>query len=83
MERAVVLRSRTERIMLLWFLMLHPWLTLDGFKDVPEWELQEGEAVIHSVSSEWTLLRVRKRTLLESALPVTQVVEGGASMMWL
>jgi len=34
MERVVVLRSRTGRIMLLRFQTLHPGLTLDGFEDV-------------------------------------------------
>ena len=27
-------------------------------------------------------MRVKERTLLESALPVTQVVDGGAFVMW-
>jgi len=62
--------------MLLRFQTLHPELTFDGFEDVLDQEFQWSEAVIHSVSSEWTLLRVQKRTLLESALPVTQVVDG-------
>jgi len=34
MEEAVVLRSRASRIVWLYFWMLHPALTLDGFEDV-------------------------------------------------
>ena len=51
MDKAVILRSRMERIMLLRFQMLHLGLTLDGFKDVLDRELQRGEAVIYSASS--------------------------------
>ena len=38
--------------MLLRFRTLRPGLTLDGFKDVLDQELQRGEVVIHSVSSD-------------------------------
>jgi len=58
MERAVVLRFGTGSILLLRFQTLHPGLTLDGFEDVLNRELQRSEAVIHSVSSKWALLRV-------------------------
>jgi len=34
MERAVILRSGTSKIMLLWRWMFDPRLTLDGFKDI-------------------------------------------------
>jgi len=70
-------------IVLLWIQMLHAGLNLNDFEVVLDREFQRGEAVIHSISSEWALLRSRDRTLLESALPATQVVDGGASMMWL
>ena len=83
MKRSIVLCSWPGRIMLLRFRMLHSGLILDGFEDVLDRELQRGEAVIHSVSSEWALLRVQERTLLEGALLVTRVVDGGASMMQL
>ena len=39
MERVVVLRSRTGRIMLLRFQTLQPGLILDGFEDVLDREL--------------------------------------------
>ena len=82
-ERAVIFRSETGRIMLLWFQTLHPVLTLDGFEDVLNQELQRDEAVIHSVISEWALLRAWEWMLLESTLPATQIVDGGTSVMWL
>jgi len=40
------------RIVLLRFWRLHLGLALDGFKDVLDQELQQGEAVVHLVSSE-------------------------------
>jgi len=58
MKKAVTLRSGMGRMVLLWLQMLHPRLTLDGFKDILDKEFQWGEAVIHPVSSEWTLLGV-------------------------
>jgi len=52
MERAVILHSGSGKIVLLWLLMLHPRLIVDGFEDVLDRELQWSEVVIHSVSSE-------------------------------
>jgi len=83
MKRKVILYSGTGAIVLVWFRTLHLGLGLDAFKDVLDRELQRGEAIIHSVSSEWALLMAQEWTLLESALPVTRVVDGGASVMWL
>ena len=81
MEGAVVLRSGTSMILWLYFRKLHQGLTLDDFEDVLDQELQQGEAVIHSVGLEWALLRVREWSLLESILPATLVVNGGVSML--
>ena len=76
MER-VVLRSGTGRTMLLRFQMLHPGLTLESFEEILDRELQRSEVVIHSVNSKWILLRVQELTLLESALPATQIAMEG------
>ena len=40
MKIAIVLRSGIRRIILLQFQMLNPELTLDGFEDILDWELQ-------------------------------------------
>ena len=68
-------------IMWLRFCTRHPGLTLDGFEHVVDWEFQLDKVVIHLVSSEWALLRVWEWSLLESALPVTLVVDGGISVL--
>jgi len=60
MEGAIVLHSGTSMVVLLCFWMFHPGLTLDGFEDVMDRELQRDEAFIHSIGSEWALLRVRE-----------------------
>ena len=39
-KRTIVSRSRTSRVMCFCLRMLHPGLSLDGFKDVLNWELQ-------------------------------------------
>ena len=75
MERVVVLLSEMSGVMLLCFRMLHLGLTLDGFKDVLDRELQRGEAVIHPVGSEWALLRVQELPLLQNALSATLIVK--------
>ena len=57
-KRVVVLLSGIGRVMLIRFQMLHPGFTIDSFEDVLDQKLQQGEAVIHAVSSKWNLLRV-------------------------
>ena len=52
-EGAVVIRSETSRVVLLWFRALYPGLTLEGFKDILDRELQRGEVAIHPVGSKW------------------------------
>ena len=59
----------------------HPGLTLDGFKNVLNRELQRSKAAVHPVSSEWTLLVVRKWLLLESTTLATLVDNGGDSVL--
>ena len=61
--------------------MTHPWLTLQGLEDVLDRELQRGEAVGYLVDSGLVLLRVRGWLLLESVLPMTLEVNGGASVL--
>ena len=56
-------------------------MTFDGFEDVLDREFSgwlRGEAIVHSVGSEWALLRVREWLLLEGALSATLVVNGGS-----
>ena len=69
--------------MLLRFRMLHPGLTLDDFGDVLDRELQLGESIIHSVSSEWVLLSVLEQMFPKSALLATRVIDGEAFVIWL
>ena len=58
-----------------------PRFTLDGFEDVLDREIQRSEIVVHPISSEWALLRVREWSLLESTLPATLVVDEGVSVL--
>ena len=61
--------------------MRHSGLTFDDFEDILDLKLQLSEVVIHLVSSEWTLLVVRKWFLHESTTLATLVVDGGISML--
>jgi len=78
---AVFLRFETSRVVLLYFWTFHPGLTLDGFEDVLDREVQWGEAAIHLVSSDWALLRVREWSLLESTLTAILLVDRGVSVL--
>jgi len=49
--------------------MLHSGLTLDGFEDILNQELQRGEAVIHPTGSEWALLRGENSRFLKIPRP--------------
>ena len=55
MERVLILCSGTTMIVLLWLRTLHPRLIFNGFEDVLDRELQWGEVVIHSISSEYSV----------------------------
>ena len=81
MEGAVDLRSGTSMVMWFFFWMLNSGLTFDGFEDVLNRELQQGEVVVYSVGLEWALLRVRERFLLERALSASLGVDRGVSML--
>jgi len=57
-------------------------LIFDNFEeDVLDQELQRDEDVRYLVSSELALLRVREQLLLESAMPASLKVNGGASVL--
>ena len=58
-------------------------MTFDGFEDILNRELQWDEDIVHLVGSEWALLRMRERLLLESALSAILDVDGGVSVLWL
>ena len=57
-EGTIVSRSWMSRVVYFWPQMLYPGLSLDGFEDVLDWELQQGEAVGYLVGSGLALLRV-------------------------
>ena len=59
----------------------HPGLTPDDLEDVLDWEIQQGEVVGYLVGSGLVLLRVRGWLPLESALPATLEVNGGAFVL--
>ena len=82
-EGTIVSCSGTSRVAYFCLQTLHPGLTLDGFKDILDWELQRGEAVGYLVSLVLALLRVQEWLLLKSALSVTLAVNGGASVLGL
>ena len=77
MERGIVLRFGTSTGVRFCFQMLHPGLVFDGFEDVLNRELQQGEAAVHPIDSEWALLTVREWLLFESAFSVTLDVDQG------
>jgi len=81
MEGPTLRSSMSLAIVCSYLRTLYPKLTLDGFEDVLNRELQRGEAVIHPVGSEWALLRVRDWLLLENTLPTTLIVDGGDSIL--
>jgi len=83
MEGTVVSRFGTNMVVCFCLRTLHPGLTVDGFEDVLDRELQRGEVIGYSVGSKLTLLRVHEWLLLESALSVTLKVNGGASVLQL
>jgi len=60
------------------FRTLHLGLTHDGFEDVLDMEFQQSEAVVHPISSEWTLLVAQEWLLLESTTPATLVTDRGS-----
>jgi len=47
--------------------MLHSGLTLDGFEDILDQEIQWSEAVVRPISLEWTLLVVGESRFKDSA----------------
>ena len=82
-ERTIVSRSGMSRVVYFCLRTLYPGLSLDGFEDVLDLELQQGEAVGYLIRLWLALLRQRERLLLESDLFVNLEGNGGASVLWL